>query len=197
MEVYDDTPIILTADHGEEFMEHGWIGHTVSLYDTLLRVPLIVRPARFEGSARLVEGAVSLVSIAPTILDFVGLDRGAAAYEGGSLRGAMATGSAAEGPPLFAEVSFREFEISSANKRAVIAHPFKLIWDAVSKKIELYDVTTDSAERHNLALKLPAVTRKLRAVLASRSRQTQAAGEPTTELPEEMRRSLRELGYLD
>lgn len=67
------TLVIVTADHGEEFMEHGWIGHTQSLYDELLHVPLILHLPTVLKAAE-VEFPVSLVDIVPTVL--AGLDSG-------------------------------------------------------------------------------------------------------------------------
>ena len=72
--LYDDALIIVTADHGEEFLERGWIGHTRSLYDELVRVPLIVRPPGGPPAPQVVDALVSLVSLAPTVLDYAGID---------------------------------------------------------------------------------------------------------------------------
>jgi arylsulfatase A-like enzyme len=64
----DDTLVILTADHGEEFMRHGWIGHTITLYDELLHVPLLFRlPGRLQPHT--VDTPVSLLDVLPTLLD--------------------------------------------------------------------------------------------------------------------------------
>ncbi len=60
------TLVIVTADHGEEFMEHGWIGHTRSLYDELLHVPLIFHLPSVLAPAE-VGVPVSLVDIFPTV----------------------------------------------------------------------------------------------------------------------------------
>lgn len=70
--LYEETTIIVVGDHGEHFGEHGRTGHQFSLFDELLHVPLIVKPA--EGWQRLEgpDSLVSLVDLYPTILD--GLD---------------------------------------------------------------------------------------------------------------------------
>ena len=70
--VYDDTLVIVTADHGEHFGEHGRAYHQFSLFDELLHVPLIVKPTRGE-SGRHHEELASLVDLYPTVLSQLGL----------------------------------------------------------------------------------------------------------------------------
>ncbi len=72
--IYDQTMIVVTADHGEEMFEHGRCGHGGSLVENLVRVPLLVHyPARFPGGAIVDEGAEG-VDVVPTILDALGLE---------------------------------------------------------------------------------------------------------------------------
>lgn len=67
-----DTLVIVTADHGEEFWDHGSVGHGHSVYDELLHVPLIARiPGLTEGKQR-VPDAVGLVDVMPTVLEALG-----------------------------------------------------------------------------------------------------------------------------
>lgn len=66
-----DTPIVLFADHGEEFWDHGDFEHGHSLYDELLRVPLIVRAPGVPAGR--ITAPVSLLDVAPTVLDLVGV----------------------------------------------------------------------------------------------------------------------------
>jgi arylsulfatase A-like enzyme len=64
----EDTLVIITSDHGDEFFEHGSIGHRSTLYEELVRVPLIVRyPRAFPPGSRI-EQPLSSIEIAPTIL---------------------------------------------------------------------------------------------------------------------------------
>lgn len=70
--VLENTLVIITADHGEEFMEHGVIGHGHSLYSQSVRVPLImVWPGHLPAGVRVRE-PVSLDRVAATILDLIG-----------------------------------------------------------------------------------------------------------------------------
>ena len=70
--IWDQTMLVITADHGEEFFEDKRCGHGGSLRDSLIRVPLLVHdPARFPGGTIIDEGAEG-VDIMPTMLDAVG-----------------------------------------------------------------------------------------------------------------------------
>jgi arylsulfatase A-like enzyme len=66
--------VVITADHGEEFYDHGSFGHGRTLFEEVLRVPLIVRTPR-QKRGRVIERLVSSVDVAPTLLDVIGLER--------------------------------------------------------------------------------------------------------------------------
>ena len=66
----DNAVVVITSDHGEEFYEHGGTWHGVTLYNETIQVPLLVVPPG-DGGARPVEGNVSLVDVAPTILELL------------------------------------------------------------------------------------------------------------------------------
>jgi len=69
-----NTLVVVTSDHGDEFFEHGGKGHGQTLYDEVLRVPLIVRlPGRIPAGLRVRE-QVRHLDIAPTLLSFAGID---------------------------------------------------------------------------------------------------------------------------
>jgi arylsulfatase A-like enzyme len=70
--ILEHATIVLTADHGEEFQEHGMFGHGRSLYEAVIRVPLIVVTPDGAGG-RVVDGPVSLVDVAPTLLARAGV----------------------------------------------------------------------------------------------------------------------------
>ena len=68
-----NTAIVLTADHGESLGEHGEISHGHLLYDGTQHIPLVMAGPEIE-SPRVIQGAVSLIDIAPTVTDWLGLD---------------------------------------------------------------------------------------------------------------------------
>jgi arylsulfatase A-like enzyme len=93
--------LVITADHGEEFGEHGGIYHG-QLYDEVLHVPLFVRWPGKVPAGRTIDEQVSLVDVAPTLLDLVGLD--ATVESGLSLRPLLeGTAAPLDRPYLFAE----------------------------------------------------------------------------------------------
>jgi arylsulfatase A-like enzyme len=71
--IFEDTVVVITSDHGEEFLEHGSAGHGHSMFEELLHVPLIVRlPDGHAVSHRHVDTVVGHVDIAPTLCDLLG-----------------------------------------------------------------------------------------------------------------------------
>jgi arylsulfatase A-like enzyme len=97
------TLVVVMSDHGEEFFEHDGIGHRRTLYEEVVRIPLVLRLPDVLPSNAAVAGPVSLPDVLPTVLDVLGLP--AAATPGGrSFFGAMRSGDAVEHTPLFRTV---------------------------------------------------------------------------------------------
>ena len=72
--IYDDTVVIVTADHGEMFGEGGFFWHAFCLYESLIRVPLVIRyPGWFQRDARSLE-IVQTNDLTPTLLEGIGID---------------------------------------------------------------------------------------------------------------------------
>lgn len=70
--IWEETLIFVTADHGEEFMEHGEIGHMAKLYEELIHVPLIMKGPSLPSGIKI-NTPVTLMDILPTIMDYLGL----------------------------------------------------------------------------------------------------------------------------
>jgi arylsulfatase A-like enzyme len=76
---FDNTLLIITADHGEEFMDHGFISHSQSLYNELLHIPFIlIYPDGWSGNSRITE-MIESVDLMPTLLDLIKTPKSAAA----------------------------------------------------------------------------------------------------------------------
>jgi len=201
MGVRDDTLIVVTADHGEEFLEHDrWIGHTVHLYDTDMRVPLVIRDPRMERPGRLVPQPVSLVDLASTILDLAGVDapRGP---RGPSFAGVVRRDAPREEYDVVCEVDFEPVyprnEEKVSRKRALVRGDVKLIRDDLSGGIELYDLAADPGEQRDLASVRPDVAAVMGRALEEHTR---AAGvgrleSHDVELSPQKLERLRSLGY--
>jgi arylsulfatase A-like enzyme len=188
------TLIVVSADHGEEFVDHESFGHTQSLFEEQLHVPLVVvAPGGVEPS-RTAE-VVETRAIFGTVLDALGLDFDA----GARARSLLASGSdaahafsvlwLADAPQL----GVRRFRLTSLREGR-----WKLIRDYTRDRVHLYDLEADPRERTDLAADRPEIRDRLRELLeAWTQEQRSRAGEPTTvTVDPETQRKLEELGYL-
>jgi len=189
----DDTLIVFLSDHGEGLGDHRHVGHISQLYDSLLRVPLIIsQPGRLPEGLK-VEQPVSLVDVLPTITDLLGLPRPAGA-SGVSLL-PLITGAKPEPRPIFA-VTWRPEAYS--DKTAVIARGYKFIHSLTDDRDweELYDLEADPDELVDLAPSVPPILDELRNILTTRLSSSAMAAVNPADLSEEEIDRLRALGYV-
>ncbi len=149
----DEDIAIVTADHGEEFFEHGGFLHSPKLWNTHIHVPLIVTgPEKLMGKPRKLDVPCSTIDIASTIIDFAGA-RKPPSYRGGNLFDSADR-------PVFAETSSHSGMLSNVvlAARCVISDGYKLI-DVKGKKM-LFSLS-DEKEEHNLYDKYNGVAKKL------------------------------------
>lgn len=138
------TLIVATSDHGEAFGEHGEISHSVFVYDTTLRIPLVVAGPGVTPGTRIDRG-VSLVDVAPTVVQMLGLP--AMDADGIDLSAALAGTEPGE-RTLYAETFAPLLDFGWSPLRAVREGGWKYI-DA--PKPELYHVANDPTEASNVA----------------------------------------------
>ena len=136
--------IVLASDHGEAFGEHGEIGHSVFVYDTTLRVPLVIAGAGVPH-ARLVTDQVSLVDVFPTILELLGAPK--RDVDGASLMVAL-QGKPLASRELYAESFAPLLDFGWSALRTVRTGNDKYI---AAPRSELYDLAHDPGEERNLA----------------------------------------------
>lgn len=206
----DQTLIIVSADHGENLGDHGLMGHKWCLYDTLLRVPLIIRCPSCFPPATTIDDQVQLVDIFPTLLDSLGIqEKGIRDHLQGF---SLLPDKVAKRPRKFAvaeragrswERTFRRypgFDYTQFERdlKAIRTTRFKYIWSSDGKH-ELYDIATDPAESQNLVDSFPQEAQRLRDILFDFIN-SNSAQETTTEQDIEMDRyleqHLRGLGYI-
>jgi len=133
------TVVIVTGDHGEAFGEHETRFHATTVYEELLRVPLMIRVPRV--APRRVDAMVSLVDLGPTILDLAGLPT-PASFMGESLTPFLRGLEVDRRRPVVAE--------SGRQMRAMyFADGMKLITDIATGSVELYDLARDPGELDN------------------------------------------------
>jgi arylsulfatase A-like enzyme len=186
----EDTVLVVTSDHGEEFGDHGGGGHAHSLYSELLHVPLLVHG--LPGAVpRRVDEPVSLIDVLPTLRELVGLPADPRA-EGVSLLSLLRGGGQGLDRPLFAHlVQFETGRIWEATLQGE--------WKRLRLRPgapQLYNLVDDPLERHDLSETVPSVSAALDrrgAALAARMPALPAAVD--TAVSAETAESLRALGY--
>ena len=146
LNLYDETLIILTGDHGEEFWEHDGYAHGHTLYNELLWVPLLIKLP--DSSLKTtIPRTVSIERIMPTVLELCGIkyERNCISY--GSLVPVWSTSSEVNDvqPIVCTGLLFYE------EKEAVIFDGFKYIHSLFTGREELYDLIDDPAERFNIS----------------------------------------------
>jgi arylsulfatase A-like enzyme len=140
MGVLDQTLIVITSDHGEEFHDHGSWGHGHSVYQELLGVPLIFwRPGTVPENRR-VAYPVSTLNISQTILDFANVN-GLPHAEGRSLVGEIVRGEL----PAFPTVNFSDM---LDDRRVIRTRNWKMILNGANTK--LFDLGSDPGEAHEI-----------------------------------------------
>jgi arylsulfatase len=198
----DETWIIVTADHGEEFLTHGWLGHTRTLYEELVRIPLIVRPPGGLAEPRVLRKPVTQAALAATLVEIAGEDPSLFLFQAGSLRPLLAGGRDGSPGVVFAEVDFipvyADYWVKRAHKKTLITERFKLIRDDPTGRLELYDLQVDPRELRDLAGARPELVASLlpaleEAVAISLGRTMSEVEAP---LSEERLEQLRSLGYV-
>ncbi len=174
----DQTLLVLTADHGEEMTEHRmWFDHH-GLYDTNVHVPLILSAPGALPAGAVVERTVSLLDVAPTILDLLGLGPLAAGMDGRSLVPLLQGEARSAGP----QEGLLLTECSWMKKRALRTERWKAIFSLEPDfhdrpAVELYDLLVDPGERCNLAAARPHVVEELREALERRLSERMAASD--------------------
>jgi arylsulfatase A-like enzyme len=189
--MYDQAIVVVTADHGEEFHEHGRWGHGKSLYDELVRVPLVMRgPGIAPG--RTVEEPVMLVDVMPTLAKLAGI-AAQATWEGMSVD-ALVTERMAYAE-LIREGGLESYMGYRAGRKYIETTP-ALGQPAIP---ELYDLKADPGETKNL-VERGEEEADLAATLAGMREQAGAkkvAGAQAVDLDDGARERLRALGYVN
>jgi arylsulfatase A-like enzyme len=161
-ELYEDSLIVLTADHGEEFGEHGVYQEHWSTNESVQKVPLMVKPPEEDPAKERFDHLVSNVDLAPSVLDYLDVDQ-PEKWQGRSLK------------PLIENDNFdwREFLVLDHGlhtaQKAIREDEWKMIqtlhpgdWDRKLQEMQLYNVEEDPYEQENLALEKPKLVEKLK-----------------------------------
>ncbi|HEX3036602.1 MAG TPA: sulfatase, partial [Thermodesulfobacteriota bacterium] len=199
LNLYDESLIIFTSDHGEEFWDHGGYEHGHTLYNELIQVPLIVK-LPMSAKKGEVSTFVSTQSIMPTILNLTGIG-----YDGDYLSGNSLSplwGSNPDGfnrKPLIS-TGLLYFE----DRESVIFDGLKYIRFLKTNREELYDLVRDPKEKTSIVNSSPESVERARGILREQKKIARELGEhyPRADIEEkvkfdkEAKQKLKAVGYL-
>jgi len=194
------TIVFFTSDHGEEFNEHGALGHEHSLHEELVRLPLIIRgPGVPEG--KVLPGPARQIDLSPTILEAAGLPA-PAKTDGDSLWGAVAGSDEPRARDVFMEEFFIGVRGPWHAFKALRRGDLKLSGRSFLRgedgdwRWELHDLARDPGERFDLAAGLAGEAEEMRQDLGAWTRRP--LPEPGEEAPvdPETLEKLKALGYV-
>jgi arylsulfatase len=197
--ILEKSLVVFTADHGEEFGEHGWIGHTRTLYREVLEVPLVIAGGDLPRGA-VIHEPVASIDIAPSLLDLLGVKGPHPELEGEpALFGATGSKdivSTTRHPSGEDVADYLSISITTRSGGKYIC-----TWRAdesgrlLEPSREVYDLRKDPEEKNNVSQSMgdfaEAKAEAVEALLAARRGQTGM----TVEAPEGLEDAVRSLGY--
>ena len=206
----ENTLIIVTSDHGEEFFEHGMKGHRSNLFDTTLRIPLIVHLPGVVPAGKKIRSQVRIIDIFPTILDYAGVKEMGEAL-GESLRKLVEGSVQDAGLPALLEILV---EPKNLYQKGLRTDQWKLIIEGDllerNQAVQFYDLKKDPGEQLTLRMdvgsgiaenedlsKAASMMKQLSAEAMSIEKNLpKSEGSDPMEIPEEIRNRLLSLGYI-
>jgi arylsulfatase A-like enzyme len=196
--------VVIAADHGEELGEHDAtfryaFDHGNLLYQGSIDVPLIFWREGALPAGRRLPGPASLVDVAPTLFELVGAP--GFATQGTSLRPRIEGRESAPAPLVFTERRLlpfsKELRFRSLDQFSVQDGRYKLILSTPFSRTQLFDLTRDPQETHDLSDSLPRVERELRETIEAWRAALAEHGSASPTIPADRAEKLRKLGYLD
>ncbi len=158
MSLYDQATLVITSDHGEEFWEHGGFEHAHTVYDELIRVPLIMKlPRAVQYAKSLVKAQIRQLDVMPTLFALAGIEK-PASFVGRSLM-PFIMGQTEEHL-----LAFSEGTLYGSDKLAWSTQHYTYIVDLnpqAKRKAELYNWRNDPHQKEDLITKQPGIARDL------------------------------------
>lgn len=198
--LYDNTLLIITSDHGEEFLEHGGWLHGRTLYDELIRVPLIVKFPASAHRGQRVEYKTRLIDIVPTILESVGIGYDRADFEGKSLAHFL-TGKETGDRTFISDLAHKNVPDPCPALIATNQEHLKFIvqksQDGI-RKIETYDLRRDPGEKKDIFERAQRLREEVVRVLEEyyQERAKLQRSQERIRMDKDLEEKLKALGYL-
>ena len=198
-QILDSTVIAVTSDHGTEFFEHGQKGHRKTLYDEVIKTPLVVRyPAKLRGGRRIVDQSRG-IDVGPTLLDLAGVP-----LPNDVIGQTLVPSIENPGSPNVGRAVSELFSVG-INARTVRTLKWKLVDQVGREDHWYYDLQKDPIEQYPLVdfeaelgkkatLGYEAEIEGMNA-FAARHEVPAATGVPVSNPPAEVQSRLKELGY--
>lgn len=191
----ENTIVVITADHGEEFLEHDAVLHD-DLYRTVTHVPLLIRLPGAAHAGLRVARPVGLIDLLPTLLDLTGVTT-PAPLDGASLV-PLLEGSDRADRPVFAEMPDGEGEVSVVSGEwHLVGRPEENRWELFRYGGDPLEQIDQASSRPELVDSLRAVIRRWRAGLDEQRRAEPSVGPEEANVDEATRDQLRSLGYIE
>ncbi|MGB3904937.1 MAG: sulfatase [Anaerolineae bacterium] len=204
LQLLAETVLIITSDHGDEFLEHECFDHTRTLYDELIHVPLLVRMPWRSRPSSVEDKLISLVDVGPLIADWLGLPFPAC--------DATRVGTDPKPECVFAATGYQRKYLDETEGqpwqqkrnrpellRAIRTLRWKLLFDRKDEPVELYDLRADPRERRNLVTMegevVPELLRTFRK-FEEPSNKLESQLDQSHDVDDEVLERLRGLGYL-
>ncbi len=158
----DNTIIVVTADHGEELMDRGWIGHTISLFDELIRVPLLVVEPGSAPARRSIAATVETRALFPTILEWAAvappMESGPSLIPRLAPANPHAQADAVVLNRAYSSVWLPDAELKTGKRVRLLSlrtDTWKLVQDHTKERTFLFDLANDPDERIDVSTAHP------------------------------------------
>lgn len=192
--LFENSYLILTSDHGEEFFEHGDWSHGQNLFDHQLRVPLLIRPPGGLEKSRDVTDVVESIDLMPTTLALAGAEPGT------TVQGRNIAGLLAEEDNTPERSSFATATQPNPFLYSVRTRNHHLVFDVRTENSLLFDLRTDPWEQTDVSEVQADTAEKLRNRILEHVRESTAGGtlqNLPAELPAGLLEQLKSLGYVN
>lgn len=191
LQLLNNSILIITSDHGEDFLEHKTLGHGKTLYAESINIPLIIRIPQ-KMNKKVINRQVSLLDLMPTILSFLEIS-----YSKNMLGLPLLTPNGEE-KKITDRFLFTELEKGDNKAKSVLTGDWQYISNYKEKREELYNRRQDPKECINLAGERPSLAKNLKDQLSQWMNSTHKY--PTKKIKiipsPEMKEKLESLGYI-
>jgi arylsulfatase A-like enzyme len=201
LNIFDNTILIITSDHGEGFLQHGRMLHSSTVYEELIQIPLIIKlPRSLKPINRKIAALVESIDIIPTLLELLEISYQLDYFDGKSLTPLFLTLESSGKECIFSRSAGDYPLLCMRNEKyKYILHLNRYEKYNDFSQDELYDLRKDQDEKKNLIRAHPRVAARLRnQLLKWMEEKSKIQYKPEeSQVEEKIKSQLRALGYLE